>query len=119
MPGLVWGEVHDGNAFALGGIAGHAGLFAPLEDLVTFTRHLLRPDGRVFDTDAVDSFATRRAGRSPDVRGLGWRLAPEGWGSWPEGTLWHTGFTGTSLLVSRELDLGVVLLQTRSTPTDV
>ncbi len=110
VPGLVWGEVHDGNAFALGGIAGHAGLFAPLEDLVTFTRHLLRPDGRVFGTDAVEAFATRRAGRSPDVRGLGWRLAPEGWGSWPEGTLWHTGFTGTSLLVSRELDLGVVLL---------
>ena len=49
-------------------------------------------------------------GRSGDIRGLGWRLAPEGWGAWPEDTLWHTGFTGTSLLVSRPLGLGVVLL---------
>jgi CubicO group peptidase (beta-lactamase class C family) len=52
----------------------------------------------------------KRAGTGDDVRGLGWRLAPQDWGRWPEATLWHTGFTGTSLLVSRPLGLGVVLL---------
>jgi CubicO group peptidase (beta-lactamase class C family) len=109
-PGLVWGEVHDGNSHALGGVAGHAGLFAPLGDLVEFTRHLLEPDGRVLTPAAVEAMATKRAGSSPDVRGLGWRLAPEDWGVWPEDTMWHTGFTGTSLLVSRRLGLGVVLL---------
>ncbi|MGO9581190.1 MAG: serine hydrolase domain-containing protein [Acidimicrobiales bacterium] len=109
-PGLVWGEVHDGNAYALGGVAGHAGLFAPLDDLVSFTRHLLVPDGRVLTAGMLEAMATRQAGHLPDVRGLGWRLAPEGWGDWPEDTLWHTGFTGTSLLVARSLGLGVVLL---------
>ena len=40
-PGLVWGEVHDGNAWALGGVAGHAGLFAPAADLGRFASALL------------------------------------------------------------------------------
>ena len=109
-PGLVWGEVHDGNAHTLGGVAGHAGLFAPLDDLVAFARHLLAPDGRVLTAADLEAMATRHAGHGADVRGLGWRLAPEGWGNWPEGTLWHTGFTGTSLLVSPPAGLAVVLL---------
>ena len=109
-PGLVWGEVHDGNAHALGGVAGHAGLFAPLDDLMEFTRHLLAPDGRVLTPVAVDELAAKRAGHAADVRGLGWRLAPEDWGRWPTATLWHTGFTGTSLLIARPLGLGVILL---------
>jgi len=109
-PGLVWGKVHDGNAYALGGVAGHAGLFAPLGDLVSFTRHLLVPDGRVLTPEALEAMSARRAGRAPEVRGLGWRLAPEGWGAWPEDTLWNADFTGTSLLVWRPLGLGVILL---------
>jgi CubicO group peptidase (beta-lactamase class C family) len=109
-PGLVWGEVHDGNAYALGGVAGHAGLFAPLDDLVSLVRQFISPDGRVLTADALDQISSRRAGRPPDIRGLGWRLEPESWGDWPQDTLWHTGFTGTSLLVSRPLGLGVVLL---------
>ena len=43
-PGLVWGEVHDGNAWALGGVAGHAGLFAPAADLGRFASALLDPE---------------------------------------------------------------------------
>lgn len=109
-PELVWGEVHDGNCHALGGVSGHAGLFAPLEDLVGFSRHLLSPDGRVFDGSALETLARRRAGELPDVRALGWRLAPEEWGDWPEDTLWHTGFTGTSMLISPSAGLAVVLL---------
>ena len=110
VPGLVWGEVHDGNAHALGGVAGHAGLFGPLGDLVGFVQQLLVPDDRVLSRAGVQAMATRWAGRSPEVRGLGWRLEPEDWGDWPEGTLWHTGFTGTSLLASPSRGLGVVLL---------
>jgi CubicO group peptidase (beta-lactamase class C family) len=109
-PGLLWGEVHDGNAHALGGVGGHAGLFGPLDDLVAFTRHLLVPDGRVLTPAWFAAMAAKRAGTGDDVRGLSWRLAPQDWGGWPEATLWHTGFTGTSLLVSPPLGLGVVLL---------
>jgi serine-type D-Ala-D-Ala carboxypeptidase len=109
--GLIWGEVHDGNAFALGGVAGHAGLFAPLADLVSFASLLLDPPRHPLLTEAsIAAMSTVQAATSPDVRGLGWRLAPTGWGAWPGDTYWHTGFTGTSLLVSPSRRLAVVLL---------
>ncbi len=110
-PGLVWGEVHDGNAFALKGVAGHAGLFAPLEDLSRYVAGLLDPGGTpVLDARSIAEMGTRQAGTGDDVRGIGWRLFPRQWGSWPADTIWHTGFTGTSLLASPSRGVGVVLL---------
>ncbi|MCU1494125.1 MAG: hypothetical protein JWO62_1889 [Acidimicrobiaceae bacterium] len=110
-PGLVWGEVHDGNAYALGGVAGHAGLFAPCDDLARFVAALLQPRHHpVLTAASITAMTTTQAGEQPDVRGLGWRLEPVGWGDWPAGTYWHTGFTGTSLLVAPEAGVGVVLL---------
>ncbi len=111
VTGLLWGTVHDGNAFALGGVAGHAGLFAPLMDVASFARALLDPPRHPALTEAsIAAMTTRQAGHPPDVRGLGWRLEPNGWGAWPEGTYWHTGFTGTSLLVAPARGLAVALL---------
>jgi CubicO group peptidase (beta-lactamase class C family) len=107
--GLIWGEVHDGNAYALGGVSGHAGLFAPMEDLARFVHSLLEP-GAVLSPGSVALMSSRQAANGEDVRGIGWRLQPVGWGAWPEQTIWHTGFTGTSLLVAPELGVGVVLL---------
>ncbi|MHB1597843.1 MAG: serine hydrolase domain-containing protein [Acidimicrobiales bacterium] len=108
---LVWGEVHDGNAHALGGVAGHAGLFAPCDDLVRFVAALLHPTRHpVLSAASVAEMSRYQAGEQPDVRGLGWRLAPLDWGDWPESTYWHTGFTGTSLLVSPASGVAVVLL---------
>jgi serine-type D-Ala-D-Ala carboxypeptidase len=108
-PGLIWGEVHDGNAYALGGVSGHAGLFAPAGELARFVHSVLAP-GAVLSPESVALMSSRQAGTGDDVRGLGWRLAPMGWGQWPAQTLWHTGFTGTSLLVAPELGAAVVLL---------
>lgn len=110
-PGVVWGQVHDGNAWALGGVAGHAGLFAPIDDLAAFAHALLRPARHpVLTGGSLAEMGLRQAGRPPDVRGLGWRLQPEDWGCWPASTLWHTGFTGTSLLLAPEVGVAVVLL---------
>lgn len=109
-PQLVWGEVHDGNAWALGGVAGHAGLFSTASDLQLFTSALLTRRHPVLRPSTIRSMSHFQAGAQPDVRGLGWRLDPRGWGAWPTGTYWHTGFTGTSLLVAPALDAGVVLL---------
>jgi CubicO group peptidase (beta-lactamase class C family) len=107
----VWGEAHDGNAWALGGVAGHAGLFAPLADLVAFVQMLLTPEaGRVLSPGSVALLGSPQAATGDDVRGIGWRLEPKGWGTWPEKTIWHTGFTGTSLLVAPDAGLAVVLL---------
>ncbi len=110
-PGLVWGSVHDGNAFALGGVAGHAGLFSSLRDLSQFVRLLLGHDSsRVLNEESLQLMRTELGATGTDVRGIGWRLNPASWGTWPADTLWHTGFTGTSLLVCPDRDIGVVLL---------
>jgi len=110
-PGLVWGEVHDGNAYALGGVAGHAGLFAPLSELARFVQVLLAPElAKVLSAETVTRMTDRQAGHGEDVRGIGWRLEPREWGHWPDRTIWHTGFTGTSLLVAPARGAAVVLL---------
>jgi len=109
--GLVWGEVHDGNAFALGGVSGHAGLFGTAADLGRFAAALLERDHHpVLSADTIALMTSRRAGAGAEARVLGWRVRPDQWGSWPAGTIWHTGFTGTSLLVAPALDAAVVLL---------
>ncbi|MGC2486761.1 MAG: serine hydrolase domain-containing protein, partial [Acidimicrobiales bacterium] len=115
---LVWGEVHDGNAWALGGVAGHAGLFSTSNDLTRFVQsHLGARGHHVLSPSSISSISRTPVGTQPDVRGLGWRLDPTAWGSWPPDTLWHTGFTGTSLLVARDANLGVVLLTNAIHPT--
>ena len=115
---LVWGEVHDGNAWALGGVAGHAGLFSTSDDLTRFVRSLLGARGHhVLSAASISSISRTPVGTQPDVRGLGWRLDPAAWGPWPPDTLWHTGFTGTSLLVAPSANLGVILLTNAIHPT--
>jgi len=110
-PGVIWGSVHDGNAFALGGISGHAGLFGTAADLGRFASALLTPDRHpVLSAGTIALMTARRAGADAEARVLGWRLRPDSWGDWPDGTIWHTGFTGTSLLVAPALDVAVVLL---------
>jgi CubicO group peptidase (beta-lactamase class C family) len=107
----IWGSVHDGNAFALGGISGHAGLFGPADDLTRFATALLRPRAHpVLSAETIRLMTAPQATVGSDVRTLGWRLRPSGWGRWPRGTFWHTGFTGTSMLISRGADTAVVLL---------
>jgi serine-type D-Ala-D-Ala carboxypeptidase len=108
-PGLVWGQVHDGNAFALGGVSGHAGLFGPAADLARYAASWLGVHP-LLSPATVALVTSRRAGAGETARALGWRTHPEVLGDWPEGTLWHTGFTGTSLLIAPALDTAVVLL---------
>jgi CubicO group peptidase (beta-lactamase class C family) len=107
----IWGTVHDGNAFALGGVSGHAGLFGTADDLGRFAAALLRPAAHpVLNAETIDVMTALHASARTEVRALGWRLKPSGWGRWPRGTFWHTGFTGTSVLVSPGADTAVVLL---------
>jgi len=107
----IWGTVHDGNAFAMGGVSGHAGLFGPVEDLGRFAAALLTPRRHaVLSAETIRLMTTRHGTAASDVRALGWRLRPAGWGRWPAGTFWHSGFTGTSMLVSPGADTAVVLL---------
>ena len=137
---LVWGRVHDENADAMGGVAGHAGLFSTALDLSVFARMMLNdgvapacvPPGeegepcpiaraqgiRIFDTDVLRAFARRYDVGSS--RALGWDT-PEGTSSagdyFTTDAFGHTGFTGTSIWIDPALDLWVVLLTNRVHPT--
>jgi CubicO group peptidase (beta-lactamase class C family) len=119
---LLTGEVHDENAWALGGAAGHAGLFGTAAAVGAFARAVMRTTAgeRVVATPATLRTFLERAGVPSSSRALGWdtmlptsssgtRLSPTSIG--------HTGFTGTSLWIDWERDLYVVLLSNRVHPT--
>jgi len=120
---LLVGEVHDENAAALGGIAGHAGLFGTAAAVGSYARHLLQVlDGRagIFRRTTLDEFVSRRADIPGSSRALGWdtMLSTSSCGTkMSERAFGHTGFTGTSLWIDPEKDVYVVLLTNRVHPT--
>jgi CubicO group peptidase (beta-lactamase class C family) len=120
---LLIGEVDDDNAWALGGSAGHAGLFGTAEAVGQCARHVLQVlDGRAgaFREDTLNTFITRRTDVPGSSRALGWdtmlptsscgaRMSPRAFG--------HTGFTGTTLWIDPDKAVYVVLLTNRVHPT--
>jgi beta-glucosidase-like glycosyl hydrolase/CubicO group peptidase (beta-lactamase class C family) len=142
--GHVRGFVHDENAWAMGGVAGHAGVFASARDLARFAEALLdaaraAPDVPgavpasltgapalpgaetalpVFDPAVVARFVARHDTTSS--RALGWDTPSERSSAGrflSERAFGHTGFTGTSIWIDPELDLFVVLLTNSVNPT--
>ena len=130
---IIRGTVHDENAWKLGGVSGHAGLFSTAPDLAVFATWLLKqraggvtPDRRPgvttpeLPSDLVLEF-TRRQNLPPgSSRALGWdtpsenssagtKLGPNAFG--------HTGFTGTSIWMDPDRDLFIILLTNRVHPT--
>jgi CubicO group peptidase (beta-lactamase class C family) len=120
---LLVGEVHDENAAALGGIAGHAGLFGTAAAVGSYARHLLQVlDGRagVFRRATLQEFVTKRADIPGSSRALGWdtMLPTSSCGTLMSARAFgHTGFTGTSLWIDPEKDVYVTLLTNRVHPT--
>jgi CubicO group peptidase (beta-lactamase class C family) len=111
---VIRGEVHDENAFALGGASGHAGLFGTIDGVLDFARGIL--DGSLL---APASIAAIRH-REPATRSVGWECRHTGWhgGDACSGsTIGHTGFTGTGLWVDFERGLAWSLLTNRVHPT--
>jgi CubicO group peptidase (beta-lactamase class C family) len=110
------GEVHDENAWALGGIAGHAGLFSTAGDLAIFAQMLLNGGeylGVRIVADSTVKLFTREVGEG---RALGWEVAngEHGAGDYFDAHAFgHTGFTGTSLWIDPDRDMFVVLLTNR------
>jgi len=121
---LVRGEVHDENAFALGGVAPHAGLFSTAGDLSRFAQMLLNggvlEHHRIVSRKTVELF-TRRAGDGDSTRALGWDTkSPEKSSAgafFSDRSFGHTGFTGTSIWMDPERELFVILLTNRVHPT--
>jgi CubicO group peptidase (beta-lactamase class C family) len=119
---LLVGEVHDENAWALGGAAGHAGLFGSAGAVGRFARLVLDSIGADTALARADTLAEfRRRSLVPDSsRALGWdtMIPTSSCGRrMSTSAIGHTGFTGTSLWIDPEADAYVVLLSNRVHPT--
>ena len=110
------GQVHDENAYALGGVAGHAGLFSTAADLSIFAQMMLNGGEyngvRILSDTTVALFTRRAAG----TRALGWDTADGDGGSGKfldSRSYGHTGYTGTSIWIDPERQMFVLLLTNR------
>lgn len=123
---LLVGEVHDENAYLLGGISGHAGIFSNAYDLAKFGQLFINGGSwrgnRLFSSSQVKTFTTRQNIPEGSDRALGWDT-PNREGRSSAGDLFsehsygHTGFTGTSIWIDKQNNLVVVLLTNRVYPS--
>jgi CubicO group peptidase (beta-lactamase class C family) len=116
--GPLRGTVHDANAWAIGGVSGHAGLFSSARDLAVFAQMLL--DGGTYDNvrilapQTIARWTARQGGAAS--RALGWDTPAPGSSAgryFSPRSFGHTGFTGTSIWIDPERGLFVVLLMNR------
>ena len=120
---LLKGEVHDENAWELGGIAGHSGLFGTASTVGIFARHFLKileGSGGLFSYSTVQLFTDCRNEVLGSSRGLGWdtMLPTSSCGHLlSKSAFGHTGFTGTSLWIDPDRNLYIILLTNRVHPT--
>jgi CubicO group peptidase (beta-lactamase class C family) len=116
---IVRGEVHDENAWVMGGVAGHAGCFATAEAVATFAQCILRGGAPLLQRHTVEFFTRREILPAGTSRALGWDtpsspsqsgrfFSPRSYG--------HLGYTGTSLWNDPERQLSVTLLTNRTWP---
>jgi len=116
---IIQGEVQDENASVLGGVAGHAGLFATVEDVAIFAHALLNGGRPILRPETVDLFTRRESAPASTSRTLGWdtpsspsqsgrHFGPRSYG--------HLGYTGTSLWIDPDRQLSITLLTNRTWP---
>lgn len=117
---VIQGEVNDENAYVMGGVAGHAGLFAPATDVARFAECLLRGGPPLFSKNTVKLFTHCEPSPPRTTRALGWDTPSQPYSS--SGRLFslqsfgHLGFTGTSLWIDPGRKLSVTLLTNRTWP---
>lgn len=115
---IIQGEVQDENASILGGVAGHAGVFATAQDIAIFADALLRGEN-VIRHETLTVFTRRESTPAGTSRALGWDAPsrPSQSGKYfSEHAFGHLGYTGTSLWIDPEHELSITLLTNRSWP---
>ena len=128
---IIHGTVHDPRAFRLGGVAGHAGLFAPADDLARYCRMMLREgeldSRRILKAETVKLFTEPHEvpGDPPkkQFRSYGWDVdtaySSQRGDHFPKGTGYgHTGFTGTSIWIDPKSQTAIIILTNRVHPAD-
>jgi CubicO group peptidase (beta-lactamase class C family) len=121
--GMLRGKVHDENAWSLGGVSGHAGLFSTAHDMAVLAQTLLNGGSygrtQIMQPDTVRQMLHNENQAFPDdSHGLGFELDQRWYmdAMSTPGTFGHTGFTGTSMVVDPESDSFVLLLTNRVHP---
>lgn len=117
---VLWGEVHDPNAWAMGGVAGHAGLFSSADDLMTYAQAVLdvwHGRSEAFPRELLRHFAERQELPPGSDWALGWDTPAQGASSsgryFSARSIGHLGFTGTSLWIDLEREAVVIMLTNR------
>ena len=117
---VLWGEVHDPNAWAMGGVAGHAGLFAPADDVMRFATAVLdvwHGRSELLPPDWLRRFLTKNSAPEQTTWALGWDTPTPGASSsghhFSATSVGHLGFTGTSMWIDLEREAVVVMLTNR------
>jgi len=120
---FVHGQVHDENAWVMGGVAGHAGLFSTIEDIAKFCTMVLDlgtyKGKKVLTSKSIIEMTSPQHPHIKEAVGLGWMMnRPSFMGQLAsQETFGHTGFTGTSIIMNFQKDWAVVLLSNRVCPT--
>jgi serine-type D-Ala-D-Ala carboxypeptidase len=116
---IVQGEVQDENAYVLGGVAAHAGLFSTAEDVARFAHMMLEGGRPILRPETIALFTRRMASPNGTSRALGWDTpsAPSQSGKYfgPR-SYGHLGYTGTSLWIDPDRQLSITLLTNRTWP---
>ncbi len=114
---IIQGEVQDENAWVLGGVAGHAGLFSTARDLTKFAQCMLSGGAPILRPDTVKLFTARQAAQPGSSRALGWDTPspPSQSGQYfSSHSFGHLGYTGTSVWIDPNRQLAVTLLTNRT-----
>ncbi|HVQ39543.1 MAG TPA: serine hydrolase domain-containing protein [Pyrinomonadaceae bacterium] len=115
---LIWGEVHDGNGFFLGGAAGHAGLFSTAPETLVLAHQFLASQSKLLASPTCELFRQNLTEGLDEARSFGWQLAVTKDSAagldLPRDSFGHSGFTGTSCWLDPH-DLRVFILLTNRT----
>jgi CubicO group peptidase (beta-lactamase class C family) len=115
---LIWGEVHDGNAYFLGGAAGHAGLFSSAPDTFVLAQQFLPDSSKLLTPQTCTLFRMNMTPGLEESRSLAWQLAETSESTagldLPRDSFGHNGFTGTSLWIDPDQQRVFILLTNRT-----
>jgi len=115
---LIWGEVHDGNAYFLGGAAGHAGLFSTARETLRLAEQFIATRTQLLAPETCALFRTNMTEGLNEARSFAWQLAATkdstAGGALPPDSFGHTGFTGTSCWIDAARERVFILLTNRT-----
>ena len=115
---VIWGEVHDGNAYFLGGAAGHAGLFSTALETFRLAQQFLSGSSQLLKPKTCALFRENMTPGLEEARSIGWQLAATkdstGGADLPPDSFGHNGFTGTCVWIDPDHQRVFILLTNRT-----